>query len=141
MKEAIVYRSPLLRIFGLGVAVVIVALGSRFLLRLRPETSAPSTLQEAAQISESLGLYYRSDSADGALRSRVIVSTTPLTFERAGGIGLRDPKHPCWDGTVAVYDAWRRMHVDCNQPHCTIWGKLLVYGDPDLIQRLNSAAP
>jgi hypothetical protein len=141
LKEKIVYQSQWLRFCGIVVAVLIVGLAGRSVFRARLASTGPESLEEAARAAEGLGLFCRSDSFDGSIGSRLIVSTAPLTHERAGSMGLREPNHRCWLGTVAVYRNWRKMHVERDTAYSALWGDLLVYGDPDLVERLSKATP
>jgi hypothetical protein len=132
-------RRPLLRFLGAGLALAILVLGSGYLRR--HHARAPSTLVEAAQIAEGLGLFYRSDRADGRLQGRLMVSDRTVTFERAAGTPLCDPKDRRWVGTVVIYSGWRNLNARNDATCSAVWGELLVYGDPNFIDRLIHATP
>jgi len=118
---------------------VMLALTVRRLSMDRPGYRGPHTLQDAGRIAESLGLFHRSDTAEGVPTCRLIVSETPLTFERAGAIVLREPTHPSLLGTVAVYSGAHAMGMNYDPTCSAIWGDLFVYGDPAVILKLLNA--
>jgi hypothetical protein len=86
-------------------------------------------------------LFQSGDAVDGKIGTRLIVSTTFVTPERAACTPLRELKHPSWNGTVAIYQGLRQMYVDPDPPYSVIWGNFYVCGDPELIRRLTSATP
>jgi hypothetical protein len=95
-------------------------------------------MEQVIAIVQKLGLHYRSDRHDGAIESRLIVSTVPVTVEQAGFLSpARRPEHPEWIGTVAVY---RRGHAVTFFPQAhqaMVWGSFFLYGDPSLVKRLS----
>jgi hypothetical protein len=136
------YRSRWwLRYAAAAVIVQILWLGSRAQNWVRPESDAPSSLEQVAKIAERQGLFQSSDMFNGKIGARLIVSTTMVTPERAGCVALRPPRHPSWEGTVAVYRGLQTMYVDSDPPYSVIWGNYFVCGDPELIRRLTSAIP
>jgi hypothetical protein len=130
-----------LRHVATAVIVLILWLSSRAQTWVRPESDAPSSLEQVAKIAERHGLYQSSDRYNGKIGARLIVSSTSVTPERAACVALRPPRHPSWEGTAAVYRGVQWMYVDPDPPYSVIWGKFYVCGDPDLIRRLTGAAP
>lgn len=93
----------------------------------------PRTLPEAIAVVEARGLYWVSDEPGGIPGARVTVSDRPLTAMQARCIRLKDPQHPAWLGTVAIFTNWR-ANLPNYDPACSaIWGELFVYGDPRVI--------
>jgi hypothetical protein len=126
-------------LFGLTAAAVIAFLIAIPSLNGGRVPRGPQTLQEAAAIAEELGLYHRSDKADGTLWDRIIVSEIPLSFERASQVCINDPSRPCLAGTVAIYAGWDKLWPNADPACSAVWGELFVYGDPQLIRKLTSA--
>jgi hypothetical protein len=143
-KEAVMPNSRprwWLRYVAAMVILLILWLGTRAQNWTRPESGAPTSLEQVAEIAERDGLFQSGDAFDGKIGTRLIVSTTLVTPERAACTPLRELKHPSWDGTVAIYQRLRGMYVDPNPPHAVIWGNFYVCGDPEVIRRLTSATP
>jgi len=90
------------------------------------ELTNPQTMEEVQTIAQKLGLHCRSDRAD----------EVPLSLERAnllrfGSREESDQGRTHWLGVVAVYQTWN-FDSDLVVP----WGKVFVYGDPPLIEKL-----
>jgi hypothetical protein len=123
----------------LPVLFVIVSLG--ILLNFtqctkQTEWTDPQSLEEVQAIAKKLGLHCRSDRADGGPGFRLLVSEAPLSIERAnllcfGGREESAKGTATWLGAVAVYQSWN-FETDLVVP----WGKLFLYGDPLLIEKL-----
>ena len=123
----------------LPVLFVIVSLG--ILLNFtqctkQTEWTDPQSLEEVQAIAKKLGLHCRSDRADGGMGFRLLVSEAPLSLERAnllrfGGREESAKGRANWLGVVAVYQTWN-FETDLVVP----WGKLFLYGDPPLIEKL-----
>jgi len=100
------------------------------------ELTNPQTMEEVQTIAQKLGLHCRSDRADGAVGFRLLISEAPLSLERAnllrfGSREESDQGRTHWLGVVAVYQTWN-FDSDLVVP----WGKVFVYGDPPLIEKL-----
>jgi hypothetical protein len=90
------------------------------------------SLAQVARLAEEMGLYARSDRADGVLGGHLIVSSRPITFERSAELHFGEPTHRCWFGTIKVSVPWESMEID----QWVRWKGLLLFGDPEIIQRL-----
>ena len=101
-----------------------------------PELTSPQSFEEAKEIAKKIGLHCRSDRKDGALGFRLLVSEAPLPPERDHLLrfGSREESEKGrlnWLGVVAVYHPW-----NFDSDLATPWGKLFVYGDPAMIEKL-----
>jgi hypothetical protein len=98
----------------------------------------PDTLAAAAQAARTKGLWCRSDTPNGAVKNRLIISEQPLAFERVNSLYLGMPHHACWKGIVAVYAerSWTFAYSISGVARATPWGELFVIGDPVLVQKL-----
>jgi hypothetical protein len=103
--------------------------------------AGPVSLQEVRQIASSLGLHHRSDTANGEVTIRLVVSASPLMWERANSLHFGCPAHPCWQDTVAVCAPWQKYLFYADPDHGVVWGNVFLYGDPALIRALTAAAP
>jgi hypothetical protein len=101
----------------------------------------PATLQEVARLAEEMGLYWRSDRKDGAIKSRLVVSNRPLTAVRANLVRFNCPEHPCWVGTIAISRPWQHNISNYDPEYSVVWGDMFVYGDPEIIRRLTGRSP
>src|SRR5262245_3000921 len=91
---------------GLAALAVAVVAVFRFVPGAGPSPDpppAPRTVADVIEAADRLGLYSRSDRADGEVDGRLVLSDRPLTWERTGTLRWGDPDHQCWVGTVAVY--------------------------------------
>jgi hypothetical protein len=128
-----------------GLAVLCFGVAGLALVRSAPEPGraappGPRTPADVVQVAGTLGLYCRSDAADGRVDGRLVLSDRPLTWERAAYLRWEDPCHPCWAGTVAVDlhpVGLRDAYPPADQP--VAWGDLLLFGDPAVIRRLLAA--
>jgi hypothetical protein len=106
-------------------------------LRYGPRTPAgPQSLQDAARLVEEEGLYWMSPHRSNEMRERLIVSDRPVSWEQANLVRFSAPQHPCWRGVVALCYPAHSYLMNYDADHSAVWGKLFVYGDPELIQRL-----
>jgi hypothetical protein len=135
------FRRQLLPMIGCVAATTLLLALCHSLSPGRNAPAGPKSLHEAAQIANALGLHHRSDIFNGEVTCRLIISTTPLTFERANCMHIGDPDHPCWHGTVAVCAAWKDYRYLADPDHGVVWGEVFLYGDPALIRLLTAAAP
>jgi hypothetical protein len=99
----------------------------------------PQTMEEVAAIARDRGLHYRSDRKNGTFGLRLIISETPLTWERVALFGLTPGSEAAWNGTVAVLRNWQICFLPTPNEQTQVWGKFVLYGDPALIQRLMAA--
>jgi hypothetical protein len=103
-----------------------------------PHSSAthptPRKVEEVQAIARQLGLYERGECPDGRGDMRLIISETPLNWERVNSLVMGRKQQSDWVGTVAVILQVREFPplADPMIP----WGNFLLYGDPALIQRL-----
>jgi hypothetical protein len=88
------------------------------------------------QIAQQLGLHYRGDREDGEVQLRLLVSESPLTWERANALVVGQGMHSDWIGTVAVIRGLKEYPPVSHQ--MTSWGRFLLYGDPALCEKLTS---
>jgi hypothetical protein len=96
-------------------------------------------MKEVIGLARHLGLYYRSDKEDGTVGSRLVVSESPLTWQRANTFPTVPQKSSDWNGTVAVLRGNGAIAVIPDQ-RMEVWGDFFVYGDRSLIQRLTATA-
>ncbi len=131
------YRTLLFALSGLsfGVLVEVAAINSWRMNNPVP-LDGPQTLAEVQRIAESAGLYWRSDRRDGKVMLRLIVSDHPVTDMQAGMLRFNHPHHPCWGGVVAVSIPWQSYVGNGDPEHAAIWGKMFLYGDPEILRRL-----
>jgi hypothetical protein len=107
-------------------------------LRTDAERRAPESLDEAIEVADTLGLFYR---YDGGGASCLLVSERGLP-DPAIGPRMNNASHPFWIGTVAIYTGAQSMWQANYDPTCSlVWGNLFVYGDPDLIKTLTGRRP
>jgi hypothetical protein len=100
------------------------------------EPANPQSLEEVRALADKLGLNCRSDRQDGTIGFRLLVSETPLTQEQANllCIGRREKGRADWHGVVAAYS-----NLDFDADLMVPWGKVLLYGDPALIEKLTGS--
>jgi hypothetical protein len=124
----------------LGVTALAVLPGLWFWQPAAASHPGPRSLDEAVAIAARAGFCCRGDTETGVPDGRLVISELPLTWQRANGVRLSDPYHPCWAGTVAVY-ARRGSFNQANfdPARAARWGNLFVYGDPVVIQQLRDA--
>jgi hypothetical protein len=96
-------------------------------------------------VAKAMGLSCVSDAYDGATGRKLILSDFPVSFERSARLAINNPAFDRWQGTVAVYlgDAhmWRANNNPEHPERSAILGDSFAYGDPELIERLRTAAP
>jgi hypothetical protein len=98
--------------------------------------TGPRTMNEVIGIVQELGLHCRSDKIDGTVGFRLVVSESPLTWQRANTFTMVPKNDTDWNGLVTVLrDSWimpdQRLEA---------WGDFFVYGDRSLIKRLMATA-
>src|SRR5262249_37040353 len=98
--------------------------------------TGPRTMKEVIGLAQKLGLHYRSDQKDGTVGSRLVVSESPLTWQRANTFPMVPKKDSDWNGTVSVL----RGSLIMPDQRLEAWGNFFVYGDPSLIKRLTATA-
>jgi hypothetical protein len=98
--------------------------------------AGPRTMKEVIGIVQKFGLHCRSDKEDGTVGSRLVVSESPLTYERANAFPMVPQKDSDWNGTVAVL----RGNLIMPDQRLQAWGDFFVYGDRSLIKRLTATA-
>ena len=86
------------------------------------------------EIAQKLGLHYRGDREDGQVQVRLLMSESPLTWERANRLVVGRRQDSDWVGTVAVIQGLKAFPLVSHD--MTVWGKFLVYGDSALIRKL-----
>jgi hypothetical protein len=99
----------------------------------------PRTMEEVIGLVQKLGLHYRSDHKDGRVGSRLVVSDSPLTWQRANALRMGPNKDSDRNGTVAVLQSNSGMAIAPDE-RMEAWGDFFVYGDPSLIKRLTDTA-
>ena len=106
-----------------------------------PEQAGPQTLEEAIALASSQGLCCLRDNPPAPAGLAVTVSEQPLTWEEANGLWLHDPDRGRWRGAVRVFVA-RGICATNFDPACSaLWGKMFVYGDPAVIEKLTGKRP
>jgi len=123
-----------------ATAVLLLACSYSLSLVANSPLEGPKSLHEVGQIASSLGLHHRSDIASGMVTFRLVVSARPLTFERANGMKIGFPAHPCWQDSVAVCYPWQKYRHYTDPDHGVVWGDVFLYGDPALIRTLTATA-
>jgi hypothetical protein len=108
---------------------------------VEPRPTNPQSFADVCPLVEKMGLNFRGDRQDGGIGFRILISETPLTVERAnllclGGREQTSKGHNDWRGVVAAYHAW-----DYDTDLVVPWGKIVLYGDPALIQKLTGRQP
>jgi hypothetical protein len=98
--------------------------------------TGPQTMKEVIGFVQKLRLHYRSDQEDGTVGSRLVVSESPLTWQRANAFPMVPKKDSDWNGTVAIL----RGSLIVPDQRLEAWGSFFVYGDPSLIKRLTATA-
>jgi hypothetical protein len=95
-------------------------------------------MEQVVAIAQDFGLHCRSDRYDGVVGARLLVSESPLSFERTTLLTFwRAPEHPDWNGIVAVYRTTHsESQINYRYTDLVPWGSFLLYGDPALIKRL-----
>jgi hypothetical protein len=95
-------------------------------------------MEQVVTIAQKLGLHYCSDRHDGVIDSRLVVSQSPVSLERACLLSpARFPEHSDWKGTVAVYRRGRAVAFLPEAHEAVAWGSFFLYGDPSLVTRLS----
>jgi len=84
-------------------------------------------MEEFIAIAKNLGVQCCGDSRDGAVRCRLIISESPLTYGRVEIMMMDLEIDSDWIGTVAVYHGYSSYEFDSNR--AVVWGRCFVYGD------------
>jgi hypothetical protein len=100
--------------------------------------SNPRQIEEVLAIAQNLGLHCRGDRQDGQIQMRLLVSDSPLTWERVGQLYMGRGEHTDWVGTVSVMQGVKKFPP--MAANMTPWGNFLLYGDPALIRKLTGRA-
>jgi hypothetical protein len=93
-------------------------------------------MEGVVKIAQQLGLHYRGDGEDGQVQMRLLISDSPLSWERANGLFVGKRKDSDWIGIIAVFQGQQAVYLVSHD--MTVWGKFLLYGDPSLIEKLIS---
>jgi hypothetical protein len=96
----------------------------------------PDSMEEVLLAVQERGLYCRSDRGDGVVTHRLIISDQPVSLYRANLIRFGDPQHYCWYRLAAVTWPARSNLGNYDPDYSVIWGDMLVYGDPVILQKL-----
>jgi hypothetical protein len=116
------------------VAILSYLLYSGSSQRSRVRYSSPRQLGQVIQMAQKLGLHYRGDRAEGPVELRLLVSDSPLPWERANALVVGRKVNGDWVGTVAVMQDPTALALESHE--MTPWGRFLLYGDPALIKKL-----
>jgi hypothetical protein len=100
--------------------------------------TGPQTMKEVIGIVQKLGLHYRSDKEDGTVGSRLVVSESPLTWQRANVFPMIPKKDSDWNRRVAVLRSSIGVIELVPDEQMEVWGDFFVYGDSALIKRLTA---
>jgi hypothetical protein len=107
------------------------------------DNAGPATVEEATALVNRQGLHCMAYPLQGEPKRTLIVSDQPLAHERLCELRMFDPHFEHWRGIVQIdVQGWRRLQSNCDPAHperIALWGKLCVYGDPELIAKLRSA--
>jgi hypothetical protein len=95
--------------------------------------SGPRHFDEVQLIAQQMGLYCQGDCEDGSVQTRLLISESQLTWERANTLSVGWKEGSDWIGTVAVYQG---LKVHPSIHNMTPWGSFLLAGDPAVIQKL-----
>jgi hypothetical protein len=125
-------------ICALGAMVLALPLGLRTLLTDAPRR-APASLTEVVEIASELGLFHCYDGAPNS--NCLVVSESELSPALWEGPRMNNPSHRFWIGTVAIYADGPNMLCNYDPTCSVVWGTLLVYGDPALIEKLTGRRP
>jgi hypothetical protein len=126
-----------------NVPVLIVALlvslllGKVLVVRFGAWRSSPRSLEEVLAIAQKHGLYCCGDQAAGSIGRRLIISESPLSWERANAFRIGHSVDRDWKGTVAVVRDMDGMQTIPDE-NIKVWGEFFLYGDPSLIERLTA---
>ncbi len=101
-------------------------------------SASPRQMEDVIKIAQNLGLHYRGDREDGQVQIRLLISASPLTWERANTLVVGRRVGSDWVGTVAVIQGLRAFPLVSHD--MTVWGEFLIYGDPALIKKLTGQA-
>ena len=95
----------------------------------------PSSVADAARRAEALGLH-----VVPGLVGRAIASDRAGASAHLAYMSINDPDFRGWVGRVAIYPQGRRTLADNYNPghpeRYALWGEVMLYGDPLLIQDL-----
>jgi hypothetical protein len=134
------------------IAMIIVLCGSTCLVfTMAPHSSdttpwlvqnnqgGPATIKEATAIATALQLHCLSPKLEAEPQSNVLVSAEPLSEERLSRLFVHSMETERWRDVVLI-DVRGRKHLEMNfdparREYFALWGKLFVYGDPNLISR------
>ncbi len=120
-------------------AATVLALTAVVLVAETRPGPGPQSLAEATEIAAARGLSYSYDGPPGGC---LIVSEGPVPPRDLGLFPrINNPAHPSWIGMVAIYTD-PAVIIWNYDPTCTAaWGKLCVYGDPLVIEKLTGRRP
>jgi len=93
-----------------------------------------NNVQELVAWAKDHGLHYRSDWQDGRVTSGITLSTRQITWEQICLLCRAAPgQRPNWKGVIWAID---RGTLTTPPWECRVWGKILVTGDPALLDRI-----
>ena len=97
-------------------------------------------VQELKAWADSRGLHCRSDWEDGRVTGGLALSTRPLTYEQVGRLCRAAPgQRADWEGVIWAMNhssALESMPAAPWDGECRVWGRVLVTGDPALLDRI-----
>jgi len=105
----------------------------------------PASIEDVTAIASALRLHCLGSPSEATPQSTVMVSAEPLSSERLGRLRMHDPDFDRWRGVVSIsLGSHERMHSNFDPAHperFALWGKVFVYGDPELIAKLLAHSP
>jgi hypothetical protein len=115
------YRKHLYAILFIGAVVA-----TSWAMKPTPP-SFPKTVAEATAIAEARGFFVAGNT----------VSRSPITNDEANG--MRVCRTEEWTGAARIVTNGHDKVQDAGGLAVSAWGKVLVYGDPDLVRELMAA--
>ena len=107
---------------------------------LRHVPAGPMSPGEIVPIASGLGLHWSGCPSDSWPYNHVIVSDQPLTTDRLDRLNVHHPDFERWRGIVSISPcAGQVLQSNFDPAHSeryAVWGRLFVYGDPELIAKL-----
>jgi hypothetical protein len=100
----------------------------------------PDSLDDVIQAVAELHHFVRADTASGQIGIRLIISEQPVSYEQTTSLIMERWRDTGAPAMVALYI---NRPVDTgyfatHPENYALWGKYLIFGDPELVKRLTS---